>query len=78
MKLSFVFPNKDIDNLSTNPIINFNDGKVFKFVSSIKTRYFLELDELNFSLDEGLFFESMNYKKNLMLLKKCQFFKIMK
>ena len=36
MKLSFIFPNKDIDNLSTNPIINFNDGKVFKFASSIK------------------------------------------
>jgi hypothetical protein len=64
VKMSFIFPNKDIDNLSTNPIINFTDGKTFRFASSIKTKYLLEIDEINFSLDEGLFFESMNYKKS--------------
>ena len=64
VRMSFFFLNKDIDNLSKNPIINFTDGKTFRFGSSIETKYFLELDEINLSLDEGLFFESMNYKKS--------------
>jgi hypothetical protein len=67
VKMSFIFPNKDIDNYLSNPIINFTDGKTFRFASSIMTKYFLELDEINFSLDEGLFFESVNYKKSYIM-----------
>jgi hypothetical protein len=73
VKMSFIFPNKDIDNLLTNPIINFTDGIILRFASSIDTKYFLEFDELNFSLDEGLFFESMNYKKSYKIEKMSVF-----
>jgi len=47
--MSFIFPKKDIDNLSINPIINFTDEKILRFALSIKTGYFLEIDEINFS-----------------------------
>jgi hypothetical protein len=67
VRMSFIFPNKEIDNLSTNPIINFTDGKTFRFASSIKTKYFLELDEINLSLDEGLFFKSIKNEKSYII-----------
>ena len=58
MKILFFFPNEEINILELNPIINYTDGKILRFSSSVKTKYFFDIDKVNFSSDEGLFFES--------------------
>lgn len=57
IKLSFIFPNRDIDNEFRYPFIDYTDSSVFKFSNSIKSRYKLELDTIEFISDDGLFFE---------------------
>lgn len=59
VKITFIYPNRDIDNNSHNPIVKYTDGKVLRFTNSMKTRYIFEIDTLEYLSLEGLFFESI-------------------
>ena len=64
IKLTFNYPNKDIDNKLENPFIDYTEGKTFRFSNTLKTRYIFELNSIEFLSDEGLIFESIATHKS--------------
>jgi len=59
VKLSFIYPNKDIDNKLSNPIVDYTAGGVFRFSNTLKTKYIFEIDSVEYLSDEGLYFEEI-------------------
>jgi hypothetical protein len=59
VKLSLFYPNIDIDNNLVNPFIKYTNGKVYRLTNTLKTKYFLELDNIEFLSDEGLVFDDI-------------------
>jgi hypothetical protein len=59
VRLTVNFGNKKIDKELYDPFIDFTDGKILKFSSTLKTEYTFEMDALEFLSDEGLLFEKI-------------------
>jgi hypothetical protein len=59
VKLSLFYPNLDIDTNLVNPFIKYTNGKVYRLTNTLKTKYFLELDNIEFLSDEGLVFDEI-------------------
>jgi len=56
IKVSVNFPNKEIDKDLNNPFIDFTDGKILRFSSTLMTKYTFEVDALEFYSNDGFYF----------------------